>query len=274
MDKPKRTIKSVLVEWAVLVLVTVVLLGALGIPAIAILSGTKVETPVVQPTMTFPDLVERLSPGVVHILQPGKWQGSGFFIANDIICTARHVAEGGTDFVITLVDGTKLHASKALSSVHYDVAFIMLDKPYEKAVILHMGSIVDCRLGEDMFAIGNPYGLINQNCVTKGILSGKNRNLDPLNSVYSGDYGWSVAFSTTAPGHPGNSGCPVFSIDGMVRGVLVGGHSPVLIYCMPSDLFLFDGDIVRMMFRMLNYHVEKNTGNPEIDNSYTSKGGY
>lgn len=236
-------------------------LSVLVIIAIPVTLGTAVylcdvEVPAPTPTIevqeSFPDLIQRLMPGVVHIVsETGQWQGSGFFITNDIICTARHVVSNTVDFTITLNDGTELKAHKALQMKNYDVGFILLDKPCEKARILPIGPIADCRLGEEVFAIGNPFGLVNHNSVTKGIISGLNREMN------EGDdsYGWSVAFTTDAAGHPGNSGCPVFSVDGVVRGVLVGGYSPVLIICMPCELFQDDGAVVRMIFEMQRYVV-------------------
>jgi len=64
------------------------------------------------------------------------------------------------------------------------------------------------------------------------------------------NYGWKVAFTVDSAGHPGNSGCPVFTTDGVIRGVLVGSFSPVLISVMPCDLFLGDLDTIRLMFKM------------------------
>ena len=58
-------------------------------------------------------------------------------------------------------------------------------------------------------------------------------------------------------GHPGNSGCPVFTMDGTVRGVLVGGFSPVLISVMPVDLFMADLDSIRLMFAQDRYEREE-----------------
>jgi serine protease Do len=121
----------------------------------------------------------------------------------------------------------------------------MLKQEFE--VILkpaRLGSIEGCRLGQQVFVIGSPYGKLHFNSITLGIISGLNRNFDEWMIDYGyPKYGWSVTFTTDAAGHPGNSGCPVFTMDGRVRGILVGGHSPVLIYCVPVDLvakeFLF-----------------------------------
>jgi hypothetical protein len=59
-----------------------------------------------------------------------------------------------------------------------------------------------------------------------------------------------VAFTVDSAGHPGNSGCAVFSSDGVVRGILVGGFSPVLCCVMPCDLFMDDLGLIEDMFGM------------------------
>lgn len=206
--------------------------------------------------VTLPDVVERVMPGVVHIQCP-RWQGSGFIIGEHLIATARHVLEGVEEFKITLHDGTKVKATKAISSKRHDIGFIWVEDSLLGGVELE--SIKECRLGQRVFAIGSPYGKINQNSVTLGVVSGLNRNYDELNSSsYSNtDYGWGVAFQTDSPGHPGNSGGPIFSLDGKVRGILVGGFSPSLIIAMPVDLFIKDIDIIVLMFNQHGYFHEK-----------------
>ena len=192
---------------------------------------------------------------VVHISCP-QWQGSGFVISEHLIVTARHVVEGVEDFEITFSCGNKVKATKAISDKEHDIGFIWVDEPLPKKFIAELGSIEDCVLGQDMFAIGNPYGKDNFNSVTKGIISGLGRNHD-YTDMYGNEYGWAVSFTTDAAGHPGNSGCPVFTMDGKVRGILVGGFSPVLIICMPVDIFLEDIDELRLMFIQDRYAFEK-----------------
>jgi hypothetical protein len=88
------------------------------------------------------------------------------------------------------------------------------------------------------------------------------RDYDELNNSYYGynDYGWSVAFQTDTPGFPGNSGCPVFTLDGKVVGVLVGGFDSSLIIVMPVDLFP-SLEKVELMFLMDEFYREET---PEI----------
>lgn len=227
------------------------------------------------PTVTepnFTDLVQTSLKGVVHLQTP-NWQGSGFVIGPRLIVTARHCVEGVTDFVITTHDGHQVRASRAISDKEHDVAFIWVDDlactnaRYEGInhqikyggehdvvlIPLPLGPIADVKLGEPVYVIGSPYGKVNFNSLTTGIISGVDVDWSPL-----GDhYGWNVVFTVDSAGHPGNSGCPVFTIDGVVRGILVGGFSPVLISVMPCDLFLSDLVAIRLMFTTDRYEQEK-----------------
>ena len=97
-----------------------------------------------------------------------------------------------------------------------------------------------------------PYGKINFNSVTLGIISGLDVDWSPLGEYY----GWNVAFTTDSAGHPGNSWGPVFSMEGKVIGILVGGFSPVLISVIPCDLFMYDIDEINRMFLQDEYQRE------------------
>ena len=225
----------------------VIILSVIGLPIVALINPT-----VVVRQQVLVDVIQQVKPGVVHIMCP-QWQGSGFIISEHLIATARHVVEGVEDFEITFDCGGKVKTTRAISSKDHDVAFIWVDEPMPKALIL--GSIKDCKLGESIFVMGSPYGQINFNAVSLGIISGLDRSWEKLGD----SYGWSVAFTTDSAGHPGNSGCPVFSMDGKVRGILVGGFSPVLISVMPSDLFLDDLDEIELMFKQDEYQKEVKT---------------
>lgn len=227
--------------------------------------------------LTLPEIVQQVMPGVVHIQCP-QGQSSGFVISPNLIGTARHIVEGVEDFEITTFDNHKLHATRAISNKKHDTGFIWVDDlvctaekceykyPYGfnvlrgehkvKSQVLELGSIKDCVLGQDIFAIGSPYGKMNFNSVTTGIISGIDREWDIIDPWTGEEYGWKVAFTTDSAGHPGNSGCPLFTMDGKVRGILVGGPSPVLICVMPCDLFLSDLELIKSMFGQDRYQRE------------------
>lgn len=249
-----------LVEATIVIVVLTVLTVGLAINKAAV--SVKIS-PTVENT------APKVIPGVVHVMCP-EWQGSGFVVGPRLIVTARHVVEGVTDFTITTHNGHKLHATRAISFKNRDVGFIWIDdlkcvseverelecskvKHEVTLQVLELGSIKECSLGQPIFAIGSPYGKVNFNHLSSGIISALDRNWDELGE----DYGWEIGWTTTVAGHPGNSGCPILTLDGRVRGVLVGGFSPVLVLAMPVDLFLDHLDEVTLMFEMDNYKREQ-----------------
>ena len=214
--------------------------------------------------LAFTDLVQTSIKGVVHLKAP-QWQGSGFVVGPQMIGTARHCVDGVEDFLITTHDGHQIRATRAISDKQHDVALIWVDDltcvAKERGTLaheitlspLHLGSIKDCVLGQSVYVIGSPYGKMNFNSLTTGIISGVDVDWSPLGD----DYGWEAAFTVDSAGHPGNSGCPVFTTDGIVRGIIVGRLSPVLISVMPCDLFLADLDSIRLMFKIGRYQHEE-----------------
>lgn len=221
-----------------------------------------VTTVVVEPNFT--DVVAQSVKSVVHI-KCSQWQGSGFIIDKHIICTAQHVVENVENFEITFNDGRKVHANKAISDKEHDIGFIWVEEDMNDAA--KIGSIKGCKLGQDVFIIGSPFGGVNFNSVSKGIISGLDRDWNEVNPQTGERYGWEISFTSDSAAHPGNSGGPVFTLDGVVRGILVGGYSSVLNCSMPCDLFLSDIEQIRLMFIMNKYQFEEK---PEYsyDNPY------
>ncbi len=217
----------------------------------------------ITPDPNFTDQVQVSLEGVVH-LQTAEGQSSGFVVGPHLIVTARHCIEDVSEWTITTHTGHQVRATRAISDKEHDVGFIWVDdleciaeeRGSERHSVsltpLNIGPIEDCVLGQSIYVIGSPFGKMNFNSLTTGIISGVNRNWD-----LGDDYGWEVAFTVDSGGHPGNSGCPVFTIDGIVRGILVGGFSPVLVSVVPCDLFLAHLDLIRLMFLMDRYEREE-----------------
>lgn len=223
------------------------------------------------------EVVESVMPSVVHVANDTMyWQGSGVFLTKDIILTARHVVENGNSFTITLNDGTEVRATQAISSKKYDMGFIKLSTEALDTIRLgekilgepimkpaEFTSMKGCKLGTSIFVVGSPFGKLHFNSVTLGIISGLpgqpgKKNLDDF--VAREGYpnsGWKITFQTDAAGHPGNSGCPVFTMDGKVRGILVAGFSPVLIHVVPADTVIKDLEQIKILFTMDDYYLEE-----------------
>lgn len=242
--------------------IVLMILGLVTSLGLQVHDALVVSSPAPAVTTQFPNMIQEVLPSTVHIMC-NRWQGSGVAITEDIIVTARHVVDG-IDYTITLNDGTRVKGIQAISHKDYDIGFIKVDAPILKPA--KFGSIKECVLGQPIFIIGSPFGKINFNNVTLGIISGFNRDWDGL-SQYGEPYGWKIAFTSDSAAHPGNSGGPVFSMDGVVRGLLVGGYSPVLNCSMPSDLFMGDLENIKHMFTFNKYKVESTY----IDGHYESK---
>jgi S1-C subfamily serine protease len=179
-------------------------------------------------------------------IDAGRWSGSGVVISEYMVATAKHVVEGAEEFTITFDNGMKISSSDALYHESYDVAIIFIEESYVDPAVCKSSEGLE--LGQRIFVVGSPFGDLNFNCVTEGIISGLDRDWSKGNT-----YGWSVAFTADASGGPGNSGGPLFDMNGNVRGLLVGGYTSTCVVYMPVDLFLNDLEILEDMYFIENH---------------------
>ena len=143
--------------------------------------------------------------------------GSGFIIdgKEGIIVTNNHVIDGAEEIQVNLHDGTKLKAELIGKDTKTDIALLKVKSPHELKSVT-FGSSDDIKVGDWVMAIGNPFGLGGS--VTVGIISAKARN---INSGPYDDY-----LQTDASINKGNSGGPLFNMDGEVVGVNTAIISP------------------------------------------------
>ena len=142
--------------------------------------------------------------------------GSGFVIdPSGILITNNHVIDGADEITANFSDGTKLIAEVIGRDEKTDIAVIRVksDKPL---AALKFGSSDIMRVGDWVMAIGNPFGL--GGTVTVGIVSARNRNIN------SGPYDNFI--QTDAAINRGNSGGPLFNLDGEVIGINTAIISP------------------------------------------------
>ena len=222
------------------------------------------------------DQVEAVRPAVVHVARKGVCQGSGCLIgAEGLVFTAKHVTQGEPDpnqYVVTTDDGVKHRVRYVLEDTRYDVAFLLLERPKDAKPMpaVPLADLRPMRVGDPLFIMGSPLGYENFNTVSLGILSARQRDLDSTQPGGYG-YGWRVTFQSTSPAFPGNSGGPVFDMQGRVIGVLVAGMAETLNYSVPVAVFKDDLATVRQGFALLRFRVpSKPTYGGNY--SYTSKG--
>ncbi|MGB6508688.1 MAG: DegQ family serine endoprotease [Xanthobacteraceae bacterium] len=142
--------------------------------------------------------------------------GSGFIIdPSGLVVTNNHVIADADEISVILNDGTKLKADLVGKDTKADLALLRVhsDKPLKS---VKFGDSSKLRLGEWVIAIGNPFSL--GGTVTAGIVSARNRDIN------SGPYDNYI--QTDAAINRGNSGGPLFNLDGEVIGINTAIISP------------------------------------------------
>lgn len=186
---------------------------------------------------SYADIVEELMPSVVNIstektvidskesnldnvmidpyLQGREALGSGFFIRSDgYILTNHHVIEGAKKITVVTDDNKSFEASIVGIDKPSDLAVLKINNKKDdkdnplvfKSVIF--GDAEKVRIGDKILAFGNPYGLGVS--VSSGIISAKSRNIGLGEQQY---------LQTDAAINRGNSGGPMFNLNGEVIGV-------------------------------------------------------
>jgi serine protease Do len=139
---------------------------------------------------------------------PAMGTGSGFIVSNDgILLTNAHVVADADEVLVKLTDQREYRAKVLGSDTATDVAVLKIEA--KNLPVVRLGDPASTRVGDWVVAIGTPYGL--DNTVTSGIVSAKSRAL-PGDGV--------VPFiQTDAAVNPGNSGGPLFNLNGEVVGI-------------------------------------------------------
>ncbi|MDB5505494.1 MAG: HtrA protease/chaperone protein [Devosia sp.] len=135
--------------------------------------------------------------------------GSGFIISADgLIVTNNHVIEGADEVLVFLTDGRRFPAEVLGTDFKTDIAVLRIEVEGQLPFV-QLGDSDTAEVGDWVMAIGNPFGLGGS--VTLGIVSARNRQLN------SGPYDSFI--QTDASINQGNSGGPLFDMDGMVVGI-------------------------------------------------------
>ncbi|MDP1582851.1 MAG: Do family serine endopeptidase [Bradyrhizobium sp.] len=136
--------------------------------------------------------------------------GSGFIVdTSGIAVTNNHVIADADEINIVMNDGTKIKAELVGVDKKTDLAVLKFKPPEKPLVAVKFGDSEKLRLGEWVIAIGNPFSL--GGTVTAGIVSARNRDIN------TGPYDSYI--QTDASINRGNSGGPLFNLDGEVVGV-------------------------------------------------------
>jgi len=180
------------------------------------------------------DLFERSRESVVYITTRSQvrdiWTrnvysvprgtGSGF-VWDDAghVITNFHVIEDASEALVKLADGREFKASLVGVSKSHDLAVLRIKVPNRRPAPVPIGTSHDLKVGQKVYAIGNPFGL--DWTLTTGIVSALDRSL-------GGEDGNSIdhLVQTDAAINPGNSGGPLLDSAGRLIGVNTAIYSP------------------------------------------------
>ncbi|AHJ68686.1 DegQ family serine endoprotease [Granulibacter bethesdensis] len=145
--------------------------------------------------------------------------GSGFIVdaKEGIVVTNNHVIDGADEITVILQDNTPLKAKVLGRDERLDIAVLQVTPPKDKPLTaVQFGDSDKERVGDWVLAIGNPFGLGGS--VTAGIVSARGRD------IHQGPYDDFI--QTDAAINRGNSGGPLFNMDGQVIGINTAIYSP------------------------------------------------
>jgi S1-C subfamily serine protease len=167
-------------------------------------------------------------------------QGSGFvydFSGRMVVITNFHVVDGisASDLSVTFTNGNGYGASVLGSDAYADLAILNVNAKASDYKPLQIVSSQSLRVGEQVIAVGNPYGLVGS--LTTGVVSATGRTITEDTTNH-----FSIAniIQTSTPINPGNSGGPLLNVDGKVVGITTAivSDSQGLGFAIPSDTIL------------------------------------
>lgn len=221
---------------------------------------------------TIEKCVEAVSEAVIKVTSPAG-TGSGFFITEDgYLITNYHVIEKETKIEVTVFqkanNGFEQKKFKKVKieaiNTFVDLALLKVEDLGDlKVKFVYLGDFDSIKVGEEVFAIGNPLGL--ERTVTNGVISTKNRAFEGL-----------IYIQTNADINPGNSGGPLFNLAGEVIGVTNMGYIFFggLGFAIPvdylkhfienRDAFVYDKDNPNTGYRYIQPDRRRNKSKPEF----------
>jgi serine protease Do len=164
--------------------------------------------PQMDPNDPFYEFFRRFQPQMPQGKVPTHGLGSGFIVSADgIVITNAHVVDGAEEVIVKLTDRREFKAKVKGQDKLSDVAVLKIDA--KNLPTVKIGNPQATRVGEWVVAIGSPFGF--ENSVTAGIISAKSRRLEDEGNV--------PFLQTDVAVNPGNSGGPLFNMNGEVIGI-------------------------------------------------------
>ena len=164
--------------------------------------------PQMDPSDPFYEFFRRFQNPVPQNSVPTHGLGSGFIVDSDgIILTNAHVVSDADEVIVKLTDKREFKAKVIGIDKLSDVAVLRIEA--KDLPTVKIGDPQNARVGAWVIAIGSPFGF--ENTVTAGIISAKSRSLP--------DEGYVPFLQTDVAVNPGNSGGPLFNMNGEVIGI-------------------------------------------------------
>jgi S1-C subfamily serine protease len=161
-----------------------------------------------------------VDPWTRNVFSRPQGTGSGFvWDDNDHVVTNYHVIEGASEAWVRLNDGRDYNATLVGASRDHDLAVLHINVPNNHPLALPVASSRELKVGQRVFAIGNPFGL--DWTLTTGIISALDRSLSEENGVTI-----EHLVQTDAAINPGNSGGPLLDSAGRLIGITTAIYSP------------------------------------------------
>jgi S1-C subfamily serine protease len=170
------------------------------------------------------EVVEKVSKSVVNIntvrllhdfyyqVVPVQGMGSGVIIdPSGYILTNNHVIAGAEKIDATLASGDVLHGKRVGACASDDISVVKVDG--KNLPTAELGDSDQIKVGQTVFAIGNPFGLAGGPTVTKGVISAVRRSIRSERGLIEN------LVQTDASINPGNSGGPLVDIRGRVVAI-------------------------------------------------------
>jgi S1-C subfamily serine protease len=193
-------------------------------------SITKALASVTPPPAFSEQVYEQIQPSLVLIeatptgrgIDPPEGNlGSGVVVdqAGDIL-TSLHVVAGAAAIKLTFADGTTSPAQIVAQQPDHDIAVLQAAQPPNPIGPAVLGNPGAVRVGDDAYAVGNPFGLAGS--ISAGVISGLDRTfkLESSGQTVRG------LFQIDAAVNPGNSGGPLLNRDGQVIGIVTALINP------------------------------------------------
>lgn len=170
------------------------------------------------------DVLEKVSKSVVNISTvklvhnlfyqavPVGGMGSGTVIDKEgYVLTNNHVVGGAEKITVTLWNGEVIEGKIAGVCTSHDTAVVKIKK--KDVQVAELGDSGKLRVGQRVYAIGNPFGLVGGPTVTSGVISAVNRTIESERGLLEN------LVQTDAAINPGNSGGPLVDIEGRVVAI-------------------------------------------------------